>query len=310
MMRLKIGTRRSPLALWQARHVAQALEARGAKVELVEVLTQGDRHLDSPLATLGGKGLFVKELEERLLADSIDLAVHSLKDLPGELPEGLVLAAVAGREDPRDALISNHGAELSSLPRGARIGTSSLRRKGQLLALRPDLQLVPIRGNIQTRIAKIRGELDGGVLAMAGLVRLGLGAEIASPFTVDELLPAVGQGALAVECRAADLEKPLGALLLSLEGREAGLTARCERAFQQRIGGGCHVPIAAHCRLDGEEGLITALVCAVDGSNMIRRELRAPLRTPAEAEALGARAGELLLSLGARELLTRTEVDE
>ncbi len=302
-MKLRIGTRRSPLALWQARHVSALLVAREPElqVELVEIVTRGDRILDAPLAKVGGKGLFVKEIEEQLLSRSVDLAVHSLKDMPSELPAGLVLAAVPEREDPRDALVSRRVATLDALPRGARVGTSSLRRACQLLQRRPDLQIVSIRGNVQTRLRKIDEELDVGVLAAAGLKRLGLADRIAEALDPSVLLPAVGQGVLALEARADD--EPVLSRLRALEHAPTRLAVAAERAFLGRLGGGCQVPIAAHAVV-GPGGLdFRGLVAHPDGSQSVTFSARLDGPSLAAAEALGRRGAEDVLARGAQRLL-------
>lgn len=302
-MKLRIGTRRSPLALWQAHHVAGLLKARepGLEVELVEIVTKGDKILDSPLAKVGGKGLFVKELEEQLLSGAVDLAVHSLKDMPAELPEGLVLASTPPREDPRDAFVSSRVKRLADLPSGAKVGTSSLRRACQLKAWRKDLEVVSIRGNVQTRLRKIDGELDAGILAAAGLKRLGLADRITEPVEPERILPAVGQGVLALEARAGDPD-----VLRRLQALEDGPTrvaVTAERAFLKRLGGGCQVPIAAHARVSGKTVDFKGMVGHPDGSKVVEFVEKLEFSTLADVERLGVRGAEAVLAKGAQAIL-------
>lgn len=304
-MKLRIGTRRSALALWQANHVAALLRSRepGLEVELVEIVTKGDKILDSPLAKVGGKGLFVKEIEEQLLDGRVDLAVHSLKDMPAELPEGLVLGCVPEREDPRDAFVSAKYERLEDLPPGARLGTSSLRRAAQLKAWRQDLEIVSIRGNVQTRIRRIDEELDGGILAAAGLKRLGLEARIREIIGTDRMLPAVGQGALAIEIR--DGDGPVGARVGALEDRQTRFAVACERAFLRRLGGGCQVPIAAYATVDGDRLSFRGLVAEPDGTRILTYQDTITFESIADVEGLGTLAAERVITQGAAELLAR-----
>jgi hydroxymethylbilane synthase len=298
---LRIATRRSQLALWQAEHVATRLRALhpDVEVELLGLNTQGDRILDVPLAKIGGKGLFVKELEAAMLEGRADLAVHSIKDVPMELPEGLVLGAILAREDPRDALVSGVHASLAALPAGARVGTSSLRRQCQLRNQRPDLELIDLRGNVNTRLRRLdEGEYDAIVLAAAGLRRLGMDARIAHAFDAGELLPAVGQGAIGVELRADDAE--LAALLAPLHDADTADCVLAERALNRRLHGGCQVPIAAHAVLNAGSLELRALVGALDGSRMVRGEQRG---ARAAAETIGVALAEDLLARGADALL-------
>jgi hydroxymethylbilane synthase len=299
---LVIATRRSPLALWQANFVARALESAGRKVELLPLVTQGDRILDAPLSRVGGKGLFVKEIEEALLDGRADLAVHSLKDVPTRLPDGLVLGAILEREDPRDALCAPVHRTLEALRAGARVGTSSLRRRAQLLALRPDLRVEEIRGNVGTRMAKLEGELDAVILAAAGLRRLGLEDRITEVLAPDRLLPAVGQGALAVEIREGDEET--AELVRRLEHAETRDAVRAERALLARLEGGCQIPLAAHAEVEGDRLRLRARVGRVDGTHLLEAEAEGPR---AEAEANGVRAAEDLLARGADEILASLE---
>lgn len=302
-MKLRIGTRRSPLALWQARHVAARLQEResGLAIELVEIMTRGDKLLDTPLAKVGGKGLFVKEIEEQLLTGVVDVAVHSLKDMPALLPDGLTLAAVPAREDPRDAFVSAWHRRLEELPAGARIGTSSLRRACQLKHWRRDLEIVPIRGNVQTRLRKIDAELDGGVLATAGLKRLDLDGRIAEVVSPERLLPAVGQGVLGIEARAGD--RDVLPRLQALEDRATRLAITAERAFLHRLGGGCQVPIAAYAQVRGERIDFRGRVGHPDGACVVEYAETLEVASLAEAEALGMRGAEAVLDRGARAIL-------
>ncbi|WP_018947265.1 hydroxymethylbilane synthase [Thioalkalivibrio sp. AKL17] len=302
MKPLRIATRKSPLAMWQAEHVAERLRAAhpDRSVELVGMTTQGDRVLDSPLAKIGGKGLFVKELENALLEDRADIAVHSVKDVPMELPEGLALPVILDREDPLDAFVSNHYGHVDELPQGARVGSSSLRRQCQLRARRPDLEVHDLRGNVNTRLGKLdAGEYDAILLAAAGLKRLGFDARIRNCLEPEVSLPAVGQGAIAIECRDGDNE--VEARIASLNDPDTSDRVRAERAFNRRLEGGCQVPLAAHAILESDGGLwLRGLVGAVDGSQLLQREVRGPR---ADAEALGIRLADELLELGAGELL-------
>ena len=302
MKPLRIATRKSPLAMWQAEHVAERLRAAhpDRPVELVGMTTQGDRVLDSPLAKIGGKGLFVKELENALLEDRADIAVHSVKDVPMELPDGLALPVILDREDPLDAFVSNHYGHVDELPQGARVGSSSLRRQCQLRARRPDLEVHDLRGNVNTRLGKLdAGEYDAILLAAAGLKRLGFDARIRNCLEPEVSLPAVGQGAIAIECRDGDDE--VAGQIASLNDPDTSDRVRAERAFNRRLEGGCQVPLAAHAILEADSGLwLRGLVGAVDGSQLLQREVRGPR---AEAEALGIRLADELLELGAGELL-------
>jgi hydroxymethylbilane synthase len=301
MKLLRIATRQSPLALWQAEHVAGLLTAAhpGLHVELVKMVTEGDRILDRALNTAGGKGLFIKELEQGLAEGRADLAVHSMKDVPAELPPGFALPVFCAAADPRDALVSATASSLDALPQGARIGTASLRRGCQLLARRPDLELVLTRGNVQTRLAKLdRGDCDALLLAAAGLDRLGLAERIAARLSVDVMLPAVTQGVLGLECRAGD--DAVMALLAPLHEPGTALRVRAERAFAARLGGGCHTPLAAHAVLDGAQVHLTGLVGSPDGRRVLRQAQTGPADAP---EALGLALAEQLIAQGAAELL-------
>ncbi len=302
-MKIKIGTRRSPLALWQARHISARLRERetGLEVELVEIVTKGDKILDSPLAKVGGKGLFVKELEEQLLSGAVDLAVHSLKDMPAVLPQGLTLASVPVREDPRDAFVSKKFKKLADLPKGAKVGTSSLRRACQLMARRPDLQVVSIRGNVQTRLRKIDEELDAGVLAAAGLKRLEMAERITELLEPETMLPAVGQGALAIETREGDQETRRR--VFALEDRDTRIAVAAERAFLARLGGGCQVPIAAHARIRGNDIDFRGLVGHPNGSRTVTAERKTGFGSIADVEALGVACADEVMERGAKAIL-------
>jgi hydroxymethylbilane synthase len=301
---VRIATRRSPLAKWQANHVADLLRSKepGLEVRLHEVLTRGDRILEVPLAEVGGKGLFVKEIEDALLNGDAEIAVHSMKDLPAVLAPGLVIGAVPEREDPRDALCSPRWKTLDRLPRGARVGTSSLRRGAQLKALRPDLQLAVARGNVETRLRKAAQDLDAVVLAYAGLRRLGLDGHATQVLSTDEMLPAVAQGALALEARGSD--GTTLARLARLEHAETRSRIEAERGFLGRIEGGCQVPIAGHATVEGGQVRVRALVASLDGARIIRGERSGPA---AEARALGVSLAEELLAKGAGAILQEAE---
>jgi hydroxymethylbilane synthase len=302
-MTVRIATRRSALAMWQARHVSGLLTGRepGLEVQLLELMTRGDRILDVPLSEVGGKGLFVKEIEDALLRGEAQIAVHSMKDLPANEPPGLVIAAVPVREDPRDALVS-HGKKLSELPRGARVGTASLRRSAQLMALRPDLRIETIRGNVATRLRKIDEGFDAVVLAHAGLKRLGLADKVAQVFSTEEMLPAVAQGALAIEARQDDAETLRR--LAPLEDRTTRIQIEAERGFLRKLQGGCQVPIAGHAELKGERVHLRGLVANLDGTVIIRGERSGPA---SQAAAIGEGLADELLARGAGEILSAIE---
>jgi len=299
--RLRIATRKSALALWQANHVAERLRQAHPelRIELVTMTTQGDRVLDAPLAKIGGKGLFVKELEQGMLEGRADIAVHSMKDVPAELPDGLVIAAVLEREDPRDAFVSNRFGDLDVLPEGARVGTSSLRRRCQLAELRPDLDIVDLRGNVNTRLEKLDGgAFDAIVLACAGLRRLGFEQRIAQALDTDVMLPAVGQGAIGVECRRDD-QRVLG-LLAALEDADTRTRVAAERAMNHRLEGGCQVPIAAHAELGHGVLVLRGLVGRPDGREVVHGVISG---RPEDAEELGRVLAEDLLGRGAGRIL-------
>jgi len=293
---LTIGSRGSQLALWQARWIKARLEERGEACRIEIIRTTGDKITDVPLAQVGSKGLFTKEIEEALLRGDVDLAVHSMKDLPTELPEGLTIAAVPAREDPRDALI---GKKLSELAAGGKVGTSSLRRAAQLRALRPDLRVESLRGNLDTRLRKLdEGRYDAIVLAAAGLKRMGWENRIAEVLSTDYMCPAVGQGALAIETRAGhgDAER----ICRALDHAETRLAVAAERALLAALGGGCQVPIGAYAQVDGDEVRLTAVVCTPDGDRLLRRNATGATLDP---ESLGNRLAQELLGAGADEIL-------
>lgn len=297
--RVRIATRKSPLALWQARHVGAALREAGCAVELVELSTRGDKILDQALSKVGGKDLFVKEVEQALLDGRAEVAVHSLKDMPTESPEGLCLAVYPLRADPRDAIVSNKGYTLDTLPFAARVGTCSLRRAAQLCRLRPDLQICEIRGNVQTRLKRMEAEnMDATVLAYAGLSRLGLTALATDVLGPDRCLPAIGQGILGVQARTEDA--PTRQRLAALEHAPTRVAAEAERAFLHRLEGGCQVPIAGHATVRGDRVSLKGLVASLDGREVFEGEEEAPT---AEAAALGVRLAERLLSQGADRVL-------
>lgn len=299
---IRIATRQSPLALWQAEHVRQLLCAQHPDLEvtLVPMVTKGDVILDTPLAKVGGKGLFVKELELALLEQRADIAVHSMKDVPVEFPNGLGLVCICERDDPHDALVSNHYDSLDALPQGAIVGTSSLRRQCQLRAARPDLHIKDLRGNVGTRLSKLdNGEYDAIILAAAGLRRLGLEARIRARLSVQQSLPAVGQGAIGIECRLDDAR--VRALLAPLNHADTADRVVAERAMNNRLQGGCQVPIGSYAELTGDQLYLRALVGAPDGSRLLQAEIRGP-RT--EAEQLGSALAEQLLDAGAGSILS------
>ncbi|AHG79218.1 Porphobilinogen deaminase [Mannheimia varigena USDA-ARS-USMARC-1388] len=304
---LRIATRQSPLALWQANFVKDELEKHFPElsVELVTMVTKGDVILDTPLAKIGGKGLFVKELELALLENRADIAVHSMKDVPMNFPEGLGLAVICEREDPRDAFVSNHYASLDDLPNGAVVGTSSLRRQCQLMAKYPHLEVKSLRGNVGTRLSKLdNGEYDAIILASAGLIRLSLKERIRSYISVEQSLPAAGQGAVGIETRVNDER-----VLNYVAKLNHNLTACCvlaERAMNTRLQGGCQVPIGGFATLEGDEITLNALVGALDGSQIIRVSGKANKQ---DAEALGIKVAEQLLAQGADKILSEVYSD-
>jgi hydroxymethylbilane synthase len=300
---LRIATRKSALALWQAEHVATLLRQAhaGLEVELVPISTKGDRIQDRSLAAIGGKGLFIKELETALEEQRADIAVHSMKDVPSEVPDGFSIAAVLPRADPRDALISARAGRVEDLPPGARVGTSSLRRQAQLMSARPDLRIQALRGNVDTRLRRLDdGELDAILLACAGLIRLGWESRITAHLDVRTCLPAVAQGIIGMECRADDAYSR--ALLQVLNDPTTRTAMDAERAFAGRLGGSCQSPIAAHATLDGNQLRLDGLVAEPDGSRLLRDFIVGSADQPRD---LGEQLADRVLSAGARELLER-----
>ncbi len=298
---IRIATRQSPLALWQAEHVAELLERAfpGLKTQLVKMVTRGDKILDAPLAKIGGKGLFVKELEQGMLEGSADIAVHSMKDVPVDFPVGLHLAAILSREDPTDALVSNNYSTLNELPTNARIGTSSLRRQCQIKERFPKADVMPLRGNVNTRLAKLdAGDYDAIILASAGLKRLGMAERITQSLDTGVSLPAIGQGAIGIECRVDDAE--INAMLSELHDNETGLCVTAERAMNARLNGGCQVPIGGFAERRGEQLFMRGLVGNPDGSVLYRAERTGGLD---QAEAIGRLIAEDLLAQGADKIL-------
>jgi hydroxymethylbilane synthase len=301
-MILRIGTRGSQLALRQSEWVKEKMEAAhpGLRVELIRIKTTGDKILDSPLSKIGGKGLFVKEIEDALLERQVDLAVHSMKDVPAELPDRLFLAAFPEREDPADALVSADGLTLDQLPHKARVGTSSLRRGAQLLHIRPDLRLVPLRGNVDTRLRKVEsGEFHAVILACAGLKRLGLARRITQVIPVDQILPAVGQGALGLEARRDDADTIR--ILEFLDHEPTRITVRAERAFLKELEGGCQVPIAGFACLNGTHLHLRGMVAALDGTTVIADDVTGE---KGHSAAIGTHLARRLLDAGADEILS------
>ena len=298
---IRIGTRKSLLALAQSNGIKAQLEAEYPEttVELNKILTKGDKILDVPLAKVGGKGLFVKELEEAMLTGEADMAVHSMKDVPAELPEGLHLGIVTKREDHRDAFVSNKYKKLADLPQGAKIGTSSLRRRAQLAILRPDLVIEDLRGNLDTRLRKLdEGQYDAIILAAAGLNRLKLSDRISALFDPAEMLPAVGQGAVGIELRSDD--KGLLDCLNFLAHRDTFVAVTAERAFLLTLEGGCQVPIAGHCKVDGDNITLTGLVASVDGKEVLKKTATGLAK---DAETVGRNLAQELLDMGAKAIL-------
>ena len=304
-MKIRIATRKSALALWQAEHVAALLGQLDEvdAVELVPMSTKGDKVLDRSLQKIGGKGLFIKELEVAMEAGEADIAVHSMKDVPAEMPEGFVIAAVLERANPADALVSREGVEFDGLPNAARIGSSSLRRQAQLKMLRPDVFVEPLRGNVNTRLDKLdRGDFDAIILAAAGLERLGMHDRITQAFTPDEMLPAAAQGVVGIECLERNEE--LRRVLSKLANKDSERTTAAERAIAETLSASCQSPVATHAVLSGDKITVTALVALPDGSESIREEITGAAD---KAHELGVTLGKRLLSNGARELLERAE---
>jgi len=298
---LRIATRKSPLALWQAYYVRDRLTQLYPDliIELHTMVSQGDKILDTPLAKIGGKGLFLKELEQSMLDGETDIAVHSMKDVPVEFPEGLELAVICPREDPRDAFVSNSFQSLHDLPQGAVVGTSSLRRQTQLKAIRPDILIKDLRGNVNTRLKKLDNkEYDAIILASAGLIRLQMQDRISSYISIDESLPAIGQGAVGIECRQGD--KDIHQLLAPLACQETTIRLTAERAMNHRLEGGCQVPIGGFSTLDNERVHLRGLVASLDGTQVLRAEASAEQEN---ANQLGIQVAEELLAKGADKIL-------
>lgn len=296
---IRIGTRASTLALAQATSVATALRAYGHDTEIVPMRTEGDRLATARLAAVGGKGLFVREIEDALLAGSIDVAVHSLKDLPAELPDGLMLASFPAREDPRDVIVTRGRGGVAGLPPGAVVGTSSPRRRALLLAARADLAVEPLRGNVDTRLRKLEaGDCDAVLLAAAGLRRLGITPPHAEPLAVEVFVPAVGQGILGLEARVGD--ERVRASLAALDDRATRACALAERAFLSRLGASCVTPVAGHASIEGDAVVMRALVVSEDGRRLLRQNGTA---APADAMDLGRRLADGLLDQGAAEMV-------
>ncbi len=298
---LRIATRKSALALWQAEHVASRLKQihPELQVELVGMMTRGDIILDTPLAKVGGKGLFVKELETGMLEGVADIAVHSMKDVPMAFPDGLHLPVIMEREDPTDAFVSNTYESIDALPLNARVGTCSLRRQTQIREYRPDLQILDLRGNVNTRLAKLdNDEYDAIILASAGLIRLGFQDRIRQGISTEQSLPAIGQGAVGIECRSDDPR--INALLAPLTHEETSIRVRAERALNNRLNGGCQVPVAGFAELKGDQLYLRGLIGFPDGSTIYRAEMTGSVN---DAEAIGVAVAEDLLAQGGRNVL-------
>lgn len=298
---IKIGTRKSMLALAQSNWIKGLIEERypDVTVELVKIVTKGDKILDVPLAKVGGKGLFVKEIEEALLSREVDIAVHSMKDVPSELPPELHLGIITKRENPVDAFISNKYGSVEELPQGAKVGTSSLRRKAQLFKLRPDLIIEDLRGNLDTRLRKLdEGQYDAIILAVAGLNRLNLSDKITSYFNAEQMLPAVAQGAVGIELRKED--KELLEALMFMNHEETAIAVHAERGFLERLEGGCQVPIAGFATVQDGQVALTGLIASVDGKEILKKSATG---SPEGAEAMGRALAEELLGMGGKEIL-------
>ncbi len=302
MTHIRIATRKSPLALWQAEHVSAELKKldKNLTTELVKIVTKGDKILDVPLAKVGGKGLFTKEIDEALLDGRADIAVHSMKDVPTQLPEGTNIRALPKREDPKDAIATITGGDMDTLPEGARVGTSSLRRIAQLQAKYPSFKFISIRGNIQTRLSKLGAEVDAVILAAAGVHRMGMADQMHQFIDTDIMLPAVAQGTLGIQTRDTDAE--INALVDQLNDSETVIRTRAERAFLARLEGGCQVPIAAYATLEGETLHLKGLVGEVDGSVVLQSEITGPA---IDAEKMGIALADELLDAGARSILEK-----
>jgi hydroxymethylbilane synthase len=303
MSLIRIATRRSPLALWQAEHVAAVLKNHHPelKIELVKMVTQGDKILDTPLAKIGGKGLFVKELEQGMFNGDADIAVHSMKDVPAKLPDGLTIAAILEREDPRDAFVSNTYSTVDELPQGATVGTSSLRRQCQLLTRRPDLVIKSLRGNVNTRLSKLdQGDYDAIILATAGLVRLGFNERIKQRLPINIMLPAIGQGAIGIECR--DSDQLTLSLIQCLHDEKTATRITAERAMNFALEGGCQAPIGGHAKIIDKTLYFHGLVAEPDGSAIVMKHLEGPIE---DAANIGKTVANNLLNAGAKQILDK-----
>ena len=304
-MKVRIGTRKSQLALWQANYIANLInQIHGVEVELVKITTSGDKILDVPLAKIGGKGLFVKEIEDALLKGEIDIAVHSLKDVPTQLPDGLDIVAITEREDPRDAFLSVKYKSLQDLPTGAVVGTSSLRRKSQIMKMRSDLTIRDLRGNVDTRIRKLEeGQYDAIILAYAGLKRLGLDSKVSYIFSPQEMIPAVCQGFLGIEARVDD--ERIKKILEPINNQESFVISTAERSFLKTLEGGCQVPLGAYCEIKEGYINITGFIADLEGKTFIKESLSEKLIDTNQAEDLGQKLANILLEKGGKEILTK-----
>ncbi len=306
-MKIRIGTRKSQLALWQANHIADLIKKYwNVEVEIVKITTSGDKILDVPLAKIGGKGLFVKEIEEAMLKGEVDIAVHSLKDVPTQLPEGLGIVAITKREDPRDAFLSTKYKSLYQLPVGSTVGTSSLRRKSQIMRLRPDLNIKDLRGNVDTRIKKLEeGHYDAIILAYAGLKRLNLDAKVSNIFSPEEMIPAVCQGFLGIEARIDD--DKVRKILEPINDKESFIRATAERTFLKTLEGGCQVPLGSYCEITDDEIKISGFIADLEGKRFIKETLKEKLKddTLQQANELGERLANILIKKGGKEILTQ-----
>ena len=305
---VRIGTRGSKLALWQASWVEKAISSNfpSVPVEIVIIKTKGDKILDVPLAKVGGKGLFVKEIEEALLDGRIDIAVHSMKDMPAIVPDGLCIGAVPERENPSDVLISLNGDRLADLPKEAKIGTSSLRRSAQILHLRPDFQIVPLRGNLDTRLKKLRQEnLDAIIVAAAGVIRLELNDHVTQYLEPDTILPAVGQGALCIEIRKND--NRIESIVSPIDHESTRTAVTGERAFLKHLEGGCQIPVAAFGTIEGDSISLTGMVADIDGSTVFRKSMSGRTK---DCATIGVELAEALIDMGAKPILDRLRQQE
>jgi hydroxymethylbilane synthase len=306
-LKIRIGTRKSQLALWQANHIADLIKKYwNVEVEIVKITTSGDKILDVPLAKIGGKGLFVKEIEEAMLKGEVDIAVHSLKDVPTQLPEGLGIVAITKREDPRDAFLSTKYKSLYQLPVGSIVGTSSLRRKSQIMRLRPDLNIKDLRGNVDTRIKKLEeGHYDAIILAYAGLKRLNLDAKVSNIFSPEEMIPAVCQGFLGIEARIDD--DKVRKILEPINDKESFIRATAERTFLKTLEGGCQVPLGSYCEITDDEIKISGFIADLEGKRFIKETLKEKLKddTLQQANELGERLANILIEKGGKEILTQ-----